>query len=220
MEHDIEAARHGGVRGVAVLTGYNSLAQLRAAGPDLIVEHLGELKAVLERHEGRLPVTSPISHSITMDRRPIATVGALIGDDQGRHLMVRTHKWSDLWGIPGGKIELGETAEAALRREIREETGLEVTDIRLVMVHDAISPPEFYRDAHFLLLNYTCRALDPLVVRLNEEAQEFRWVTADELAALPLNTPTRILWKQLHSESPSDHLAVARGTGTEPESRP
>src|SRR5206468_11403483 len=48
MQHDIEAARHGGIFSCAVLTGYNGLAQLRAAGPDLIVEHLGELRQLLE----------------------------------------------------------------------------------------------------------------------------------------------------------------------------
>ena len=41
--------------------------------------------------------------------------------------MIRTHKWSNLWGIPGGKIKWGEPSEAALRREIKEETGLAVT---------------------------------------------------------------------------------------------
>ncbi len=45
MEHDIETAKHGGVHSCAVLTGYNTLEQLRAAKPDLIVEHLGELRA-------------------------------------------------------------------------------------------------------------------------------------------------------------------------------
>ena len=49
MEHDIETARHGGVHSCAVLTGYNTLPQLKAASPDLIVEHLGELQQVLER---------------------------------------------------------------------------------------------------------------------------------------------------------------------------
>jgi phosphoglycolate phosphatase len=49
MEHDIETARHGGVHSCAVLTGYNTLTQLKAASPDLIVEHLGELQQLLER---------------------------------------------------------------------------------------------------------------------------------------------------------------------------
>jgi phosphoglycolate phosphatase len=48
MQHDIETARHGGVWSCAVLTGYNSLEQLRASEPDLVVEHLGELRALLE----------------------------------------------------------------------------------------------------------------------------------------------------------------------------
>jgi phosphoglycolate phosphatase-like HAD superfamily hydrolase len=50
MQHDVETARHGGVRSCAVLTGYNRLHQLRASEPDLIVEHLGELRQILERN--------------------------------------------------------------------------------------------------------------------------------------------------------------------------
>ncbi len=189
MEHDVETARHGGVPSAAVLTGYNSAEQLRAAGPDLIVEHLDELRRVLERHGHRLPGRG----EAVARRRPVATVGGLIFDPRGRVLMLRTHKWSNLWGIPGGKIEWGEPSEDALRRELREETGLEVTDVRFVLVQDAIHPPEFHRDAHFLLLNYTCRAPDGAPVILNDEAEEYRWVTPEEARALPLNTPTRVL---------------------------
>jgi len=50
MQHDIETARHGGVHSCGVLTGYNTLEQLRAARPDLIVEHLRELQEILERN--------------------------------------------------------------------------------------------------------------------------------------------------------------------------
>jgi len=187
MEHDVETARHGGIPSVAVLTGYNRLDQLRRARPDLIVEHLGELRALLDRNGMRL--RAPSAGRLT----PIPTVGALVARDDGKVLLVRTAKWSGLWGIPGGKIEWGEPSEDALRRELMEETGLAVRDIRFVLVQDAISPPEFYKDAHFLLLNYTCRVDGPCAVVLNEEAQEHAWVTRDEAMALPLNTPTRIL---------------------------
>jgi phosphoglycolate phosphatase len=186
MKHDIEAARLGGVRSCAVLTGYNTLADLRTAQPDVIVEHLGELQALLSANGGELPPAA--AHGV-----PVVTVGALIFDDAGRVLMIRTHKWSDLWGIPGGKIQWGEPAETALRREIREETNLEIRDVRLVLVQDCIHSPEFYRDAHFVLLNYTCRCVQPAEVRLNDEAREFRWVRPAEALALPLNTPTRRL---------------------------
>jgi phosphoglycolate phosphatase len=49
MQHDVETAKHGGVHSCAVLTGYNGLEQLRASEPDVIVEHLGELRQILER---------------------------------------------------------------------------------------------------------------------------------------------------------------------------
>jgi ADP-ribose pyrophosphatase YjhB (NUDIX family) len=124
---------------------------------------------------------------------PIVTVGGLIYDDARQALMIRTHKWSDLWGIPGGKIKWGETSVEALRREIKEETDLMVTDIEFVLVQDCIHSKEFYRDAHFVLLNYTCRCASPPTVKLNEEAREFRWVTAAEAMGMPLNQPTRTL---------------------------
>jgi phosphoglycolate phosphatase len=123
---------------------------------------------------------------------PITTVGALIFNPVRNVLMIRTHKWSNLWGIPGGKIKLGETSEAALRREVMEETALEISNIQFAMVQDCISSKEFYKDAHFVLLNYTCDSAGEGVV-LNDEAEEFQWLPPRAALELPLNTPTRIL---------------------------
>jgi len=200
MEHDIATAQHGGIHSCAVLTGYNTLPQLRAAQPDLIVEHLGELKRVLLKNHFHLhsqaaePAVEP----------PLATVGALIFNARNEVLMIRTHKWSDKWGIPGGKIKRGEKAVAALRRELREETGLNITDIRFVLVQDCISSKEFYRDAHFVLLNYTCRATarNPQVV-LNEEAQAYQWLPLAQARKLKLNKPTQVLLAAVATQRPS-----------------
>jgi ADP-ribose pyrophosphatase YjhB (NUDIX family) len=87
----------------------------------------------------------------------------------------------------------GTASVAALERELREETNLEITDVQFVLVQDSIHSQEFYRDAHFVLLNYTCRCVDNPQVRLNDEAQEFRWVGLREALAMPLNQPTRVL---------------------------
>ena len=194
MRHDIETAKHGGVHSCAVLTGYNRLDQLRASEPEVIVEHLGELRQILERDGLEF---RPLAEG--GGGRPICTVGALILNDEERVLMIRTQKWSDLWGIPGGKIKYAEPSVHALQREIKEETNLDVGDIIFVMVQDCIQSKEFYRPAHFVLLNYACRARGPLDVRLNEEAQEFRWVTPGQALAMPLNQPTRtLLEKFLH----------------------
>jgi phosphoglycolate phosphatase-like HAD superfamily hydrolase/ADP-ribose pyrophosphatase YjhB (NUDIX family) len=190
MEHDIATAHHGGIHSCAVLTGYNTLEQLRAATPDLIVEHLDELKRVLLKNKFNL---KPVETEANVEP-PLATVGALIFNAKNEVLMIRTHKWSGLWGIPGGKIKRGEASLAALRRELKEETGLAITDIKFVLVQDCISSKEFYRDAHFVLLNYTCRctAKNPRVV-LNEEAREFQWLKLAEAKKLKLNKPTKIL---------------------------
>ena len=192
MQHDIETARYGGIHSCAVLTGYNTLEQLREAKPDLIVEHLGELLHILEQDDMRL---KPETERFEEIHPPLATVGALIYNEADEVLMIRTHKWSNLWGIPGGKIKWGEPSVDALRREIKEETALDVADIEFVLVQDCIHSREFYRDAHFVLLNYTCRCAGKPVVKLNDEAREFRWVTTEAALKMPLNTPTRILLK-------------------------
>jgi len=188
MRHDIEAGNAAGLTTIATLTGYEGIDRLAQADPDLVVRDLVHLKNLLESGGGLL----------TRDL-PFATVGALIFDDDDRVLLVRTEKWSGLWGIAGGKIEVGETAHEALRRETLEETGLELTDIRDVCVQDCIDPEEFFRPAHFLLLNYVARRAAGGVC-LNEEAEEFVWVTLDEGLAMSLNKPTRTLLERVRAE--------------------
>jgi phosphoglycolate phosphatase len=199
MQHDIETARHGGIHSCGVLTGYNTLEQLRAAEPDLIVEHLGELREILRQNDLHL---KPQGNGFEEGRPPIVTVGGLIFNGREQVLMVRTHKWSNLWGIPGGKVKWGEPSVAALRRELQEETGLAVTDIEFVLVQDCIHSKEFYREAHFVLLNYTCRCVGEPAVKLNDEAREFRWVTMAQALDLPLNQPTRTLLLTVAASKP------------------
>jgi phosphoglycolate phosphatase len=178
MTHDVETAHHGGVSSIAVLTGYHHPEILASVRPDLTVPDLGVLRALLARRH-------PVS-------RPISTVGALIHDGNGRVLMIRTHKWSNLWGIPGGKIKRGEASITALRREILEETALEIDHIQFTLVQDCINSPEFMRPEHFILLNYTAEARST-AVQLNDEAEEFRWLPPTEALELDLNQPTRTL---------------------------
>jgi len=180
MEHDIETARFGNIRSCAVLTGYDSLQKLQRALPDHVAPDMFAVIEILRRHSA--PEALP----------PTPTVGALIVGPNQKLLMVHTLKWSSLWGIPGGKIKAGESSEDALRREILEETGLPLSQIRFALVQDCIQSKEFYKPAHFVLLNYLAHT-SKTEVTLNEEADEYRWCSLEEADQLPLNTPTRIL---------------------------
>jgi phosphoglycolate phosphatase-like HAD superfamily hydrolase/ADP-ribose pyrophosphatase YjhB (NUDIX family) len=179
MVHDIDAGRAAGVMTAGVLSGFDPAEKLLAAKPDVVLESIASAGRVFRS-------------AFKLARMPTATVGALIKNVEGKVLMIQTHKWSDRWGIPGGKIEPGEAAHDAIQREVREETGLEIRDIEFAMVQDCIKSVEFHRPAHFLLLNYTATT-ESSIVSLNEEAEAWVWVAPDQALRMNLNQPTRKL---------------------------
>jgi len=68
-------------------------------------------------------------------KRFTVTAGALIFDEQGRILLLEhVFRPDSGWGLPGGFLSQGEQPEAALRRELLEEIGLEVSDVELVLI--------------------------------------------------------------------------------------
>lgn len=143
--------------------------------------------------DGRAAPDGPAHEGRHEGSRPLATVGALLVAPSGRALFVRTRKWRDRWGVPGGKIERGETMLAALHREVGEETGLRPRDVRWAPTLEAVGSPEFERDAHFVLLDFVAR-VDGEEVVLNDEAQAHVWLRPKAaLTDLDLNEPTRSL---------------------------
>ena len=122
-------------------------------------------------------------------RYPEPTAGALIQDPEGRILLLKSHKFNDLYAIPGGHIELGETAEEALRREIREETGLEIHDVEFLLYQDFVYDDAFWKKKHFIFLDFICRS-DCTEVEINEEAQDYVWSAPEDALALPIDRYT------------------------------
>jgi ribose 5-phosphate isomerase B len=97
---------------------------------------------------------------------PSPVVAAMIFNGKNELFLIKNVKWGGLYGIPGGHVEKGEKMEEALKREIREETNLEIYDLKLFKVVDAVYPKEFRGKRHFVFIDYLAKAkgkvkLDP-----------------------------------------------------------
>lgn len=110
---------------------------------------------------------------------PEPTVAPIIYNDKGEILLAKSPKWGDYWIIPGGHIEIGETGEEALKREIMEETGLEIDNIEFIGWQDAIYPKDFHKKKHFIFLDY-CARMSGGKLTDSDETGEYVWVKPEE----------------------------------------
>jgi 8-oxo-dGTP diphosphatase len=118
------------------------------------------------------------------DRPYLAVSAAIIRD--GKVLLVRRARKPalNLYTLPGGAVELGETLHDAVLREVREETQLEIEPVALAGQRDAIVRDAQGRiERHFVILCFAAHwvAGEPV---LNEELDDARWLKPAELAGL------------------------------------
>jgi len=121
---------------------------------------------------------------------PEPTVGALIFNQKGKIFLMKSYKWRNKYVMPGGHIELGESISQALKREIKEETNLEIFDVKFLCLHEFIFDKAFFKKRHFLFLDFVCKT-NSSEVKLNSEGQEYVWVSPRKALELPVEPYTK-----------------------------
>ena len=118
----------------------------------------------------------------TYPDRPVVGVGAVVLDGDRVLLVKRAHEpLKGEWSLPGGAVDVGETLEQAIRREVREETCLDVEVGPIVDVLDRIRPdPDGRVRFHYVLVDFLCRPLAG-TLQCASDAEAAAWV---ERAAL------------------------------------
>ena len=127
---------------------------------------------------------------------PKVAVGAVVFKNECV-LMVRRGQppSEDLWAIPGGSVELGETLQEAAEREILEETGIHIRAGEPVFTFDAIDRDRAGKIRfHYVIVDLTADYVtgDP---KAGDDAAEARWVSAKEINELRVSAPTLKLLK-------------------------
>ena len=78
------------------------------------------------------------------------TGSAIIENEKGEILIVKSPKWPNKWLLPGGHVDPGETIMDAQKREAEEETGLSLKAVDIISFGELINSKDFYRPAHFI----------------------------------------------------------------------
>ncbi|GAB3665462.1 NUDIX hydrolase [Echinicola sediminis] len=135
---------------------------------------------------------------------PEPTVGAVIFNLENKILLCRSPKWNNQYVIPGGHIEKGEKMEEALLREVKEETGLDVYELKLVSIQESVNSEHFSEKRHFIFIDYTCRT-DSSEVVLNDEADEYVWAKPEEILSYDLGGFCRRFFEEWLKKDLSDY---------------
>ncbi|PKO23597.1 MAG: NUDIX hydrolase [Chloroflexi bacterium HGW-Chloroflexi-1] len=126
--------------------------------------------------------------------RPLAGVGAVVWD--GARLLLEQRGQEPargLWAVPGGLIELGETAEDAVRREVREECGIDVTVGPLLGLFEPVQrDPDDRIRYHYVVIDFLAYYRSG-TLRVGDDAADVRWVAPADLAQYEMLPATRAM---------------------------
>lgn len=123
--------------------------------------------------------------------RPVLGVGALVFE-RGRILLVERGRepLKGYWSLPGGVVETGETLESAVRREVLEETGLQVEVSTLIEVFERIMRDKAGRaEYHYVLMDYVCRVVGGDLCAA-DDASGVAWFGPEEISRVKITEGT------------------------------
>ena len=142
--------------------------------------------------------------------QPIVGVGAVVIHNRRVLLGKRGHApLKGEWSLPGGAVEVGETLEEAVVREILEETGLQITVGPVIDVFDRITRAADGRiEYHFVLVDYLCAAKNGIDLKAASDVEALEWAAEDDLARFALPEKTTSVVKQ--------GFAMSRAAATRP----
>jgi len=129
---------------------------------------------------------------------PRVAAGAVV-INQDKVLLVLRNKApaKDMWAIPGGSVNLGESLQAAVEREVLEETGLQIKAGEVIYAFEKIERDRSGRVRfHYVILDLTAEALDPTQpLRPADDVREAGWFSLVDLDRLnlPVSETTRTL---------------------------
>lgn len=113
---------------------------------------------------------------------------------QGKILIIQRgsgeEAYPNLWELPSGKRDFLEPSEEALKREVKEETGLDIKSVAPVSVFEfKVEKPDEIRDA--TQISFLCKPIGEPKVKLSHEHQNFAWITKNELNDYRISKETK-----------------------------
>ena len=129
-----------------------------------------------------------------LPEKPEVAVGAVVFVDHRVLLVKRSKPPSEgLWAIPGGRVNIGETLQKAARREVAEETGIEIRAGDVVYTFDVIEhDPEGRVRFHYVVVDLRADYIGGDLMP-GDDADDARWVSEKELLQLNVSLPTKRL---------------------------
>ena len=124
-------------------------------------------------------------------RRPMVGVGAILLN-RDRILMAQRGKQplKGWWSLPGGALETGERLADGIKREVREETGLEIHPLGVLEIFERIMPDESGAvEYHYVLIDYVCRVTGG-ALRAGDDVCRVEWVRRRDLPKLQITEGT------------------------------